>query len=301
MITYLNLGKKGNLGNQLFQVASTLSIATRNNQDFAFPKWKYNEIFNRDLPVLINNKAFKTVKESNYNYNDMVLPVGDFSLNGWFQSEKYFKRESVKKQFEFKPALIEKVKEKFKNELARKHILISVRRGDFVHHPYYFQLDYKFYFLAIISQFNDWEQRRLIFTSDDINYCKTHFSHLPNAIFVENTLAEEQLVLGSLCNDFIISNSTFSWWLAWLGEKESSKIVRPIQNFRGKFRIKNNDEDYFPDRWISFNSNCKKLPAKYNTLVFKAEILKIISKFNHYLKSITIKIKKQIKKVIRRF
>jgi hypothetical protein len=58
-----------------------------------------------------------------------------------------------------------------------------------------------------------------------------------------------------LCDDFIISNSTFSWWSAWLGEKESSKIIRPHQNFDGNKRLESDDKDYFPERWIAYDAS----------------------------------------------
>ncbi|WP_157823410.1 alpha-1,2-fucosyltransferase [Olleya sp. 1-3] len=301
MIIYSNLGKKGNLGNQLFQIASTLSIAKQSNQDYGFPEWQYYNSFINKLPSVPIKKEFNIIREVGFDYNELILPNGDYNLNGWFQSEKYFDRDNVKKQFEFKPELIESVKVKYKNELSKKHILISVRRGDFVNNPYYFQLDYKYYFLAITTQFSDWEERNLIFTSDDINYCKKHFSFLANAMFVEKTTAIEQLVLGSLCNDFVISNSTFSWWLAWLGEKEDSKIIRPIQNFRGKFRIENDDKDYFPDRWVSFNPKRFKINPKFYVLVIKAEFLKLIALFNFKINSFVIHGKKSIKKTLKKF
>lgn len=37
----------------------------------------------------------------------------------------------------------------------------------------------------------------------------------------------DDLWLMTKCRHFIIANSTFSWWAAWLGEKENSEIVAP--------------------------------------------------------------------------
>ena len=47
MITYLNLGNYGRLGNQLWEIASTVGIATKNEHDFIFPNWTYNKFFNK--------------------------------------------------------------------------------------------------------------------------------------------------------------------------------------------------------------------------------------------------------------
>ena len=49
MVTYSQLGNKGRLGNQLFQIASTIGIATENGRPFAFPDWEYNKYFEAKL------------------------------------------------------------------------------------------------------------------------------------------------------------------------------------------------------------------------------------------------------------
>ena len=122
-----------------------------------------------------------------------------------------------------------------------------MRRGDFVGNPHFHQLPIEYYKQALFAHFPDWEQRNLIVTSDDIDWIKWNFADFKNAFFPLNSKPIDQLCLGSLCDDFILSNSTFSWWQCWLGEKRSSKVIRPIKNL-----IYINDCDYFPARWTSF-------------------------------------------------
>lgn len=269
MIIFSRLGKKGNLGNQMFQIASTIGIALKNNQEFSFPKWEYSVYFQKEFPEINKNESFQIVREKSFKYNELKLEYGNYDLEGWFQSEKYFNQKNNKELFTFEEKFISSLLNDQKLLFNKKTILISIRRGDFINHPYYFQLTFKFYFLALIKNFPDWEERNLIFTSDDIAYCKYHFSFLKNAFFLEELTAIEQLALGSQCDDFVISNSTFSWWLAWLGEKRDSKIIRPIKNFRGEFAIKNDDSDYFPARWVSFDDNFYSLELKYLNLIIK--------------------------------
>ncbi len=295
MIIYSKLGVKGNLGNQLFQVASTLGIAQSNNQEAGFPKWEYSIFFENDLPKINEHKDFIQKKEPSFNYHKLILKDENYDLNGWFQSEKYFDIRQVEEQFTFKYSLIQSIKERYSHLLDSNHILISVRRGDFVNHPYYFQLSYKYYFLAITENFPDWKSRNLIFTSDDISYCKKHFSFLRNSYFLNDLNGIEQLVFGSLSKDFVISNSTFSWWVAWLGEKKDSIIIRPEKNFRGLFAIKNNDNDYFPERWIQFKSSKRTLSINYIGLILKGEFFRI----SGYLKYSIKKQKKSFKIVIK--
>ena len=298
MITFLNLGKKGNLGNQLFQIASTIGIADSNNQTYAFPNWKYVSFFKTELPLLQQAINFNTINEYCFEYTDYELKESNYNLNGWFQSEKYFCNSQIKAQFTFKENLLESLNEKYLTLINSKHILISVRRGDFVNNPFYFQLSYKYYFQAITECFPDWKSRNLLFTSDDISYCKSHFSFLKNAYFLEGMDAIEQLAFSSLCSDFIISNSTFSWWMAWLGERKNSKIIRPIKNFRGEFAEINNDKDFFPERWTSFQTSRKQLHFNYPTLVLKGEYFRIINYLNYESSRLLKVLKKNIKKVI---
>jgi hypothetical protein len=295
MITFSKLGAKGNFGNQLFQIASTIGIAEKYGHDFFFPKWNYSKYFKYQLPVSYKDESFKLIKEKKYSYHEWNLGIDNYDLDGWIQSEKYFNIEKTKKFFQF---------EDFSNDLylkysflfSRKTILISVRRGDFVNHPYYFQLSYLFYFKALIENFSDWEERNLVFTSDDIEYCKYHFSFLKNSVFLDNLTPIEQLALGIKCDDFIISNSTFSWWIAWLGEKKESKIIRPIKIFRGEFANQNDDSDFFPERWVSFDDSNFSVEKKYFVLYIKGFAYKLLvdAKFLFH------KSKKQIKKFVKR-
>ncbi|TRX04553.1 hypothetical protein FNW12_00600 [Flavobacterium gawalongense] len=237
-----------------------------------FSDWKYSKYFDYDLPISCKNDNFKIIKEVKHNYYEWNLGKGDFDIEGWIQSEKYFNCDKTKKIFKLKNELFKELYPKYDFLFLKKTILISVRRGDFVNNPNFFQLSYKYYLLAIINNFPDWNRRNLIFTSDDINYCKYHFSFLKNAYFLNDLSPLEQLAIGIKCDDFVISNSTFSWWIAWLGEKKDSKIIYPIKSFRGLFGFQNDDSDFFSSRWISFNDHLFKLENKYFILKIKGNI-----------------------------
>jgi hypothetical protein len=297
MITFLNLGKKGNLGNQLFQIASTLGIAKYNDQEVCFPDWEYSAFFDYDFPKLANKK-WKVIQEKQFSFYNWNLGKYDYSLNGWLQTERYFDTVQIKEIFKFNTNFKKQVQQKSQDLFHLNPIVISVRRGDFVCNPNYYQLTYRYYLVALFHFFPDFEKRNLIFISDDIEYCKKHFSKLKNAYFSQNFTPIEQLCLCSNFNDFIISNSTFSWWIAWLAEKETSKIIRPIKNFDGAFVEKYNEIDYFPSRWITFDYLKYKLPIKYYQIIIYGEINvgkdKIIYNWNQ-MKAV---LKKKIKKVI---
>ncbi len=268
MITFLRLGEKGNLGNQLFQIASSIGIADKNGHQYSFPAWKYSEFLERPLPVLseADAKNWTQIKEKQFSYYDWKLGDGNYNLEGWLQTEKYFQEVDIKHVFKFKKHFQDDLKEKFKYLFSRKTILITIRRGDFVDNKYYFQTSYKYYFSALLKHFPDFEDYNIIFTSDDPDYCKYHFQFLKNAYFLEGLSAIEQMALASLFDHFIISNSTFSWWVAWLGEKENTKVVCPIRNFDGPYRKIYDETDYYCERWNKHDENSFSIPSKYISL-----------------------------------
>lgn len=271
MLTFSKLGEKGNLGNQLFHIASTIGLAERNNHKYTFPQWQYAKYFDFQFPKEKFFKNFISLKENQYSYYEWEIGPGNYDIEGWLQSEKYFNPSLTKKIFCFKEEEFQGVINQYNHLFNKKTILITVRRGDFVSHPLYFQLSYKYYFLALIKFFPDWKERNIIFTSDDITYCKYHFSSLANSYFIEDLSPIEQLFIGSKCDDFIISNSTFSWWLAWLGEGSDNTIIRPLKNFSKKAGKNIDENDYYPDRWIKFNHHYKLIPFRFHKIFLKGE------------------------------
>ncbi len=297
MLTFSKLGRKGNLGNQFFQIASTVGLAEKLGHEYFFPKWKYSEFLQSPLPIGDKDASYEVLREKEFNYYDWQISGGNFDLEGWLQSEKYFDIEKTRRLFAFKESIQQPLLLKNKTLFDKPTILISVRRGDFVRHPNYFQLSYKYYFLALKEHFSDHGNSNIIFTSDNIEYCKIHFSSLPNSFFLEDFGPMEQLMMAENCDHFIISNSTFSWWAAWLGEKPHSKIIRPMANFRGKFALENSDQDYYPERWIKFDHRGKTVGSKNLSLMVEGEVGEVKDTIYRFARRRYIKLKNSIKKI----
>lgn len=254
MLTFSRFGKYGRLGNQLFQYASLLGIANRHSTEVILPEWDIADYF-AHKPNIGKVTPTASFNEPNFHYTPIALnPLETTDMLGWFQSEKYWEhcKDEVKDALKFKPVNL-------LNIPIGKSIAISIRRGDYVGNPNYELLGADYYYLALIEHFPDWRNYNILIFSDDIPYCKIHFQCMHNVHFVEGFSPIEQLIIGSMCDHFIIANSTFSWWMAYLGEKEHSKIIRPAYLFDGELLRTSDSKDFYPERWTKFDHKGKQL------------------------------------------
>lgn len=262
MITFSKFGNYGRLGNQLFQYASMLGIAKEYATRVVLPKCDFADYLQNKPEIGEIIGEVVPVSETHFHY-DMgqfaTAEYGSIDITGWFQSEKYWEhcKEHVREML-YMPG-VEVMKQTHGKLLSKKTIAISIRRGDYVDNPNYELLNADYYYLAMLEHFPDWRNYNILIFSDDIPYCKVHFQCLPNVHFIEGLNPMEQLILGSLCDNFIIANSTFSWWMAYLGEKPHSKIIRPNYLFAGKLLAENDWIDFYPDRWTVFDHKGKRL------------------------------------------
>lgn len=268
-------GNNGRLGNQLFQRASLIGLSRKHNKELRLPKWHYAQFFDSEFPELSEEiQNAREVLEPTFHYVPewpYIEENENVDIKGYLQSEKYFQdnREEILKTFTFKEDFRRQVKAQFsgKNVFGKETIAISIRRGDYVDNPNYELLPITYYILALFENFPNWRNCNIIVFSDDIPYCKVHFDCLENVRYSVNNSDIEDICLMSQCDNFIISNSTFSWWGAYLGEKPGGKVVRPNYLFKGKLLQKNDFKDFYPDRFLPFehkeeNGEYKKIDLR---------------------------------------
>jgi hypothetical protein len=256
VISFKELGRHGRLGNQLFQVASTLGLAEKYNGKAVFPAWRYQKYFDNILEHAVEF-PYVQVDETYFHHYDWQLGTGDVNILGYLQSEKYFGTEKLK----LNKLFVDECKKAF-DIFHNETICIQVRRGDYVGNPNYYQLTPEFYIDALVTYFPNWRDMNILIISDDIEWCKIHFQCLPNVTFSDNVSDIQDMALGSCCDHFIISNSTFGWWTAWFGEKPHSKIIHSGHLFTGGMARTHNTKDYRPSRWIEHKKPAYKIDLK---------------------------------------
>jgi len=253
ILSFSQLGKYGRLGNQAFQICGVMGLAEKHGAQAAFPAWEYEPYF--DTPLPHGEMQTHVVEERFFHHHEWDLP-GSCELLGYLQSEKYFGTARLK----LKKSFVDECKAAF-DIFQRETICIQVRRGDYVDNPGYYQLSPTFYLDALVTHFPNWQDYNLLITSDDIEYCRTMFEGLPNAFFSSSNTDIQDLALASACDHFIISNSSFGWWCAWLGEKPHSKIIHSGHMYAGKLARKDT-KDYRPARWTEYKKESYKIPLR---------------------------------------
>lgn len=240
-----------------------LGFGEKYNVEVSLLEWEYQDYF-PSLQKFTGAKPGKLINEPAYHYTPDFFDSLDWSKDmdfaGYFQSEKYFPSDT-KKLFAFHPCLVNRCILEFSEVFKKETIAIHVRRGDYVGNPNYVNLTPVYYLLALEEHFPGWREMNLLFFSDDINYCKLHFQCLPNAYFSEGLTDIADLCSMSLCDNFIIANSSFSWWAAFLGQRKKTKIVRPVHHFVGKLKDLS-IRDLYPESWIAFDHIGGKIDLK---------------------------------------
>ncbi len=213
------------------QVASADEVAAFTGNHQSLPRRYWHRLTTRINPPNI-------IREKQYGFDPSVLTTGNHSyLEGYWQSEKYFKAVEtiIRSDFAFKTQILEKSRTLTGEIINSNAICLNVRRTDFITVPSSSQglgfvgLDY--YRRAVDQMRRSIENPRYFVFSDDIEWCKENLNLTDPHTFVEHIHAGEKfcnyLQMMTLCKHYIIPNSTFAWWGAWLGCNNEKIVVAP--------------------------------------------------------------------------
>ena len=270
MIGFNALGRMGRFANQMFQYASLKGIARNIGADICIPNHTQavddgignklrTELFDSfDLRVnigLLNNGHAPVVKETFFHFDEELFTLcpDHVTLQGYFQSEKYFKNieQEIREDFTFKDEVLKPCKEMI--SAVENPIALHIRRTDYLtNSENHFNLPLEYY-EAALKHFDS--SRNVIVFSDDPAWCQEQDLFSDDRFMIsENTDNRVDMCLMTLCSDFIIANSSFSWWGAWLSENKNKKVIAPVQWFGKTGYTKDHDtKDLIPNDWIRIN------------------------------------------------
>lgn len=130
-------------------------------------------------------------------------------------------------------------------------VAIHIRRGDYLSPKYanwnIFQ-DYSYFFKSIEYLKKEYKAKTFFIFSDDIKFCKETFIG-KEYVFVEantGTNSYLDMYLMTLASHNIISNSSFSWWAAFLKKQDGVVIAPKYWTARTKVET----ASFSPSNWM---------------------------------------------------
>lgn len=249
------------IGNMLFQVAAGISLAHRNKQDFMacvsdtevpdgtklidyVKPFRDNILRNISIAERVPEDVVE-YKQHGFEYSPIPFS-NNILIKGFFQSEKFFDKELVTDLFSIDESSRMYIMNKYGSLFKDEIISIHVRRGDYIKRPLRQPLCEMPYFRRATKYFG--KGRQFLVVSDDIEWCKKKFRG-NNFHFTQNEPPIIDLYIQTLCTHNIISNSSFSWWGAWLNTNPNKVVIAPKKWFG--VQMKNyNLKDLIPQNWI---------------------------------------------------
>ena len=168
------------------------------------------------------------------------------NVYGYLQSTRWFEHieDEIREDFTFKNDIHGPCKEMM--DTVKDPISLHVRRGDYITNSDNHPPCPKEYYDAALAKFDS--SRTVIVFSDDPEWCTNEF---PDDRFLVSEGGDNlaDLCMMSMCSDFIIANSSFSWWGSWLSENPDKKIIAPKKWFGTGYTKNHDTSDLYCDNW----------------------------------------------------
>ena len=256
----IEIAFRGRLGNQLFQYAYATTLAAklgcRLGADFGwyfrapepFELWRFektglspvtrmSEAIGRVAEKLRFLRPLREYEMYETRFDPAALQVGDgVRLNGWFQSVRYFesRADQVRALYDLSPFTPQADMAALRAAAdGRPLVALHVRRGDYVNNPHFFLDDYEEYYRRALDHMAAvlGTQPFIVVLSDDPAWCRdwTLLKGFRHEVFAASGPSDAftDLAVMAACDHNIITNSSFSWWGAWLGDPAQRRVVMP--------------------------------------------------------------------------
>lgn len=246
----------GGLGNQMFELAVAYAYARRNNGSLKVMRNKresdgrplywdsFLSRFNKYLVDSIPDNLEQWRESGATEYCSIPnLNSNGMFINGYLQSPKYFStyEEEIKQLFASSYNVIQTINDKYSQLLCNKDrvIVVHARRTDYCRNQdiinFHGPLTTDYYKEAIKRMCQSVTNPIFLLASDDSSFWIDILETIPefdsgNIYILNNENEINTLTLLQQFNYFVIANSTFSWWAAWLA-KDAKRVIAPSKWF----------------------------------------------------------------------
>lgn len=258
----------GGMGNQLFQYALGRSLELKYNipmyldksflerrdmglnftyRDYDLDIFKVSSKFitQREVIDLHNQSPIQLILENNnlpyqediHNIFNRIPHMTNIYLDGYWQTDKYFKNieSEIRNEFQLINPISSGESLELINEIkSTNSVMVNIRRTDYLNNDFHgvYGSDYIESAVSIIEDHID-NPFYYIF-SDDIKWCSENLN-IKNSKIIDHRFKGDRfnhyLELMKSCKHFIIPNSSFAWWAAWLGDYSDKMVIAPEKWF----------------------------------------------------------------------
>ena len=272
-LVYRELGSVGRLGNQLWQVASTIGLAQGLGEEARFPLWEYAPFFS------VPDEYFVEPSQLAGRDASELLTYMDAHSRLFMQDYKLIAPVEETIRAFFRPserARLELEKVEWFHALPRPRLALHVRRGDLLYQdPVTSSLRSIDYYRRAAALHPDDE---IVVFSDDIRWCRAHLPavlpgrklsfydgvprpHERSRSYRSSPVLDwVDLQLMALCEDHVTSNSTLAWWGAYLSANPVP--IYPSNWFAAAGPGRPDAALMFPPSWREVDDPTQPLPSK---------------------------------------
>lgn len=233
------------LGNQLFTVAACYAHCLKNNYVMRYiPE---NPILNKIIgdkfisPYKVETKNLSTYKEPTYSYTEIPNSTSGY-ITGYFQSSKYFA--------EYKKEICDLYKRLISPEKKKNIAAIHIRMGDYLVYSDRYKSPKKDFIEKALAQLSPYIKRLMVFSDEPnkamelIRSCNGSEKYgIINGSAESNEINDIRKM--TACEELIMSCSSFSWWVAYLGEYKKVIVDKKWYNDNEL-----SEKDIYEDSWI---------------------------------------------------
>ncbi len=202
-------------------------------------RWRLNALQDK-LTKLGLSQPLLLVKEKSKSFSAEVMSTPDQAfLQGFWQSYRYFApiEAIIRQDFTFKTPLLGASAQLADAIRQSQSICLNVRRADFVDNiksaSFHGFVGADYYTRAVAHLHAQLGHAAIFVFSDDVAWCEANLRFPLRTTFVDHTHKGPKfgnyLQLMTLCQHFVIPNSTFGWWAAWLANQSSGHVIVPRQ------------------------------------------------------------------------